>query len=72
MRIDVPVYEHPVHFRDVVSHQKRVQNLHECHLRVWVCREYGSEKIDIHKRMFLIVIVIEYLEAGNARVEIVV
>lgn len=53
-------------------HQKGIQYLHERHLRVWVCREDRSEKIDIHKRMFLIVIVIEHLETGGDRVEVIV
>ena len=35
-------------------------------------REDRSEKIDIHKRMFLIVIVIEHLETGGDRVEVIV
>ena len=70
--IGIPVYEHSVHLHDVVCHQKGIQYLHERHLRVWVCREDRSEKIDIHKRMFLIVIVIEHLETGGDRVEVIV
>ena len=69
--IDVSSDQHPVHVNDVVGGQDDVQDFHESHLREAVCREDRSEKIDVHKRCLLIVIVIEYLETGNARVEIV-
>lgn len=70
--INIPPDEHPVHVHDVVCGQDDVQYFHEGHLCEPICRQDRSEKIDIHKRLFfLIVIVIEYLEAGNAPVEIV-
>lgn len=69
--IGIPSDQHPVHLHDVVRGQDDVQDFHKCHLCEPVCRQDRSEKIDIHKRVFLIVIVIEYLEAGNARIEIV-
>ena len=46
-------------------------HLHERHLRIGVNRHYRPFEVDFHPVYVLIVIVIEYLEAGNARVEIV-
>ena len=70
--IDVPSDKPLVHIHDIVRGQDDVQDFHEGHLREAICREYRSEKIDIHKRMFLIVIVIEHLETGGDRVEVIV
>lgn len=70
--IGIPPDEHPVHVHDVVRCQDDVQDFHEGHLYESVCQQDRSEKIDIHKRMFLIVIVIEHLETGGDRVEVIV
>lgn len=51
--------------------QENVQDLHERHLRVGVNRHYRSFEVDFHPVYVLIVIVIEYLEVGNARVEVI-
>ena len=71
MRIGIPVYQGSVHIHDVPCRQENVQNLHERHLRIGVNRHYRSFEVDFHLVCVLIVIVIEYLEAGNDRVEIV-
>lgn len=67
--VDVSSDQHPVHVHDIVRSQDDVQDFHESHLREAVCREDRSEKIDVHKRCLLIVIVVEYLETGDARIE---
>ncbi|EEO58773.1 hypothetical protein BSCG_05702 [Bacteroides sp. 2_2_4] len=51
--------------------QENVQDLHERHLRVGVNRHYRSFEVDFHPVYVLIVIVIEYLEVGNTRVEVI-
>ena len=71
MRIGIPVYQEPVHIHDVPCRQENVQDLHERHLRVGVNRHYRSFEVDFHPVYVLIVIVIEYLEVGNARVEVI-
>ena len=71
MWVDIPVYQKPVHVHDVPGRQDDVQYFHERQLRIRVHRHYGVLEVDFHIRLFLIVVVIEYLIPGTGDVQVI-